>query len=685
MPSLSRFNARSLLAFGHDVAAALAAWCLAYWLRLNLDIPAEWVDGLIAALIVCVPIQAAAFYGFGLYRGVWRFASLPDLQRILFAVATGAVAGPFALLMLKLNGGVPRAVFLLEPLLLVLIMGGSRFTYRSWKEHRLFGATLSQGQPVLVIGTGDAAVTLVKELARSPDWRVTGLIAHDPKLTGSVLQEIRVVGSLDAIAGQTRTLGATHAIIARPDATARERRRIVEACHQAGLKVLTVPSLADLMSGKVQMSAVRRVDLDDLLGREPVVLDNAGLTAQLAGQTVLITGAGGSIGSELVRQIARFAPARLVLLDNGEFPLYTIEQELARTAEAPPHTCVIADVRDSVRMHAVMQQHRPAVVFHAAAYKHVPMMENDNAWEALTNNTLGTYVAGRAAIAAGVGKFVLISTDKAVNPANVMGASKRLAELVCQALDASRAAHSALSSALPTVPPSPPPSVASPVSARAGSAVSTAVSGAVSSTATRFVMVRFGNVLGSTGSVIPAFREQIARGGPISVTHPDIVRYFMSIPEAAQLVLQAGLMGQGGEIFVLDMGDPVKIVDLAREMIRLSGLADDEIRIEFTGLRPGEKLYEELLTDGEATLPTPHAKLRVARPGETPAHDWLEPVLGWLRAQPHPDEGSIKQGLKRLIPEYTPQALDRAVPAVDGVTPAVDETTPAPLPSRIKA
>ncbi len=635
------FNPRSLLAFAHDVAAAVVAWCLAYWLRLNLDIPAEWVDGLLAALVVCVPVQAVAFYGFGLYRGVWRFASLPDLRRILFAVATGAVAGPFLLLMLKLNGGVPRAVFLLEPLLLVLIMGGSRFAYRSWKEHRLFGATLSQGAPVLVIGTGDAAVTLVKELARSPDWRVTGLIAHDAKLTGSVLQEIRVVGSLDAIAAQAQALQATHAIIARPDASARERRHIVEACHKAGLKVLTVPSLADLISGKVQMSAVRRVDLDDLLGRDAVVLDNAGLTALLAGQTVLITGAGGSIGAELVREIARFAPARLVLLDNGEFALYTIEQELARTQAAPSSCCVIADVRDAARMGAVMLQHRPAVVFHAAAYKHVPMMENDNAWEALTNNTLGTYVTGRAAIEAGVRKFVLISTDKAVNPANVMGASKRLAELVCQALDAHAAAYSGA------------PAVTHAVESRAAPAI-----GAIH---TRFVMVRFGNVLGSTGSVIPTFREQIARGGPITVTHPDIVRYFMSIPEAAQLVLQAGLMGSGGEIFVLDMGEPVKIVDLAREMIRLSGLADDEIRIEFTGLRPGEKLYEELLTDSEATLPTPHAKLRVARSGETPAQDWLEPVLAWLRAQPHPDETAVKQALKRLIPEYTPQAAEPAL------------------------
>ncbi len=614
MRPLFGFNFLTLLAFAHDVAATLAAWFLAYWLRLNLDIPADWVDGLTSALVVCVPVQAIAFYGFGLYRGVWRFASLPDLRRILIAVAVGAVVGPFLLLMLKLNGGVPRSVFLLEPLLLVLIMGGSRFAYRSWKEHLLFGSTVSKGAPVLVVGTGDAAVTLVKELTRSPDWRVVGLIDDDPQLTGRVLQEIRVLGSLAEMAKYATALDVGHVIIARPDAPPRERRRIVEICRNAGLKVLTVPSFDDLMSGKVQMSAVRRIELDDLLGRDAVVLDNAGLTTLLAKQTVLITGAGGSIGSELVRQITRFEPARLILLENAELPLYAIEQELVRTGAAVSYVCVIGDVRDSTRMHNVMRQYRPTIVFHAAAYKHVPLMENENAWEALTNNTLGTYVTGRAAIDAGVRKFVLISTDKAVNPTNVMGASKRLAELVCQSLDTPE--H------------------------------------------TRFVMVRFGNVLGSTGSVIPKFREQIARGGPITVTHPEIVRYFMSIPEAAQLVLQAGLMGRGGEIFVLDMGDPVKIVDLAREMIRLSGLADDEIRIEFTGLRPGEKLYEELLADSESTLPTPHAKLRVARPGQVPAGAWLEPVLGWLRHQPHPAEVEIKRELQRLIPEYQPQIID---------------------------
>ena len=612
MATLLGLNTLSVLAFLHDVLAAMVAWMLAYWLRLNLDIPDAFLAGMTAAMLICIPIQAIAFRLFGLYRGVWRFASLPDLRRIVFAVAAGSLAGPFVLTMLGQMAGVPRTVFLLEPLLLVLIMGGSRFAYRSWKEYRLFGALQAKGAPVLVIGTGDAAVTLVKELARSADWRVVGLIDDDPLMAGRVVQEIRVAGGLADLSRAARRFGAQHAIIARPEAGPRERRRIVETCRAAELQTLTVPSFDDLMSGKVQVSAIRKVELDDLLGRDPVVLDNAGLTQLLSGGTVMITGAGGSIGAELVRQIARFNPARLVLVESSEFALYTISEELQRSAPALAFDCAIADVRNAARIGALMHLHRPVAVFHAAAYKHVPLMENENAWEALTNNVLGTYVTGSAAIAAGTAKFVLISTDKAVNPTNVMGASKRLAELVCQALDAS-------------------------------------------SSGTRFIMVRFGNVLGSTGSVIPKFREQIARGGPLTVTHPEIVRYFMSIPEAAQLVLQAGLMGQGGEIFVLDMGDAVKIADLAREMIRLSGLSEDEIKIEFTGLRPGEKLYEELLADGESTLPTPHAKLRVARAGEPLAPDWLAPVLAWLNSVDAPEEAVLKRELRRLIPEYTPQ------------------------------
>jgi FlaA1/EpsC-like NDP-sugar epimerase len=325
---------------------------------------------------------------------------------------------------------------------------------------------------------------------------------------------------------------------------------------------------------------------------------------------VLVTGAGGSIGSELCRQISRFGPRQLVFLEQSEFALYSIEQEFA----GRPVSCMVGDVRDAERMKAVFAACRPDVVFHAAAYKHVPLMEGANAWEAVRNNVLGTLTVARAAAAAGASEFVLISTDKAVNPTNVMGASKRLAEVVCQAVQAE-------------------------------------------SSATRFVMVRFGNVLGSSGSVIPLFREQIARGGPITVTHPEIIRYFMLIPEAAQLVMQAGLLAareaEGGRVFVLDMGEPVKIVDLARDMIRLSGFSEDDIRIEFTGLRPGEKLYEELLADGEATLPTPHPKLRIARPSAAPAPDWLADLETWL-AQAWREEAEVKTGLRRWVPEYRP-------------------------------
>jgi len=614
-------NPLSVLAFVHDVLAAGLAWTLAFWLRLNLSLPAEFHAGLGRALLVCLPVQAYAYQSFGLYKGVWRYASLPDLKRIVFAVATGALAGPFALMMLGMNVGIPRSTYLLAPILLLLIMGGNRVAYRSWKEHRMFGANSAQGAPVLLIGTGDAAITLAKELTRSVDWRVIGMIDDDRNLVGRVLQNVRVVGGLDSLPENAAKLGATHVIIARPEATHQERRRIVELCRKAGLKVLTIPSFDDLMSGRVQVSAIRQVELDDLLGRDPVSLDTKVLDGLLANRVVMITGAGGSIGSELVRQVARFRPAKLVLVENGEFALYNIEQELKRSVPGQRFVCIIGDVRDAGRMRHVLSTHAPQVVFHAAAYKHVPMMEDINAAEALANNVIGTATVGAAAIAAGVEKFVLISTDKAVNPTNVMGASKRLAEMVCQSLDAP--------------------------------------SQFAATGATRFVTVRFGNVLGSTGSVIPKFREQIARGGPVTVTHPDIVRYFMSIPEAAQLVLQAGAMGSGSEIFVLDMGDPVKITDLAREMIRLSGFSEEDIRIEFTGLRPGEKLFEELLADSESTLPTPHAKLRVARPGGSLDAEWRNDLLAWA-ANPGVEADDIKAELRKRLPEYQP---DTAVPA----------------------
>ena len=392
MRSILGFNPLSLLAFSHDVCAAAFAWLVAYWLRLNLEIPAPYFASMLNAMLVCIPIQAVANLVFGLYRGVWRFASIHDLRRILLAVGVSAAIAPVALVALQLNNGIPRSVFLLEPVLLLLVMAGNRLAYRSWKEHKLFGAARTQGRPVLVFGSGDAAVTLLKELSRSTEWRVVGLISDDRLMIGRAVQQVRVLAASRNLAELSRSLGVADAIIARPDALPSERRRLVERCRAAQLNVLTVPSFDDLMSGKVQVSAIRQIELDDLLGRSPVVLDTDGLKGLLSNRTVMISGAGGSIGSELTRQIARFAPAELLLLENSEFALYSIEQEIMRIAPGQAFTCAIGDVRDASRMEQLLARHRPAVVFHAAAYKHVPLMELDNARQALTNNVAGTAV-----------------------------------------------------------------------------------------------------------------------------------------------------------------------------------------------------------------------------------------------------------------------------------------------------
>jgi FlaA1/EpsC-like NDP-sugar epimerase len=410
-----------------------------------------------------------------------------------------------------------------------------------------------------------------------------------------------------------------------PEADHTTRRRAVEECRTARLNTLTVPSFEDLVSGRVTVSQVRHVELDDLLGRDPVVLDVHGLSDWISGRVVMVTGAAGSIGRELCRQIAQYGPSRLVLFDSSEFGLYEVEQEFTERFPGMRITCAIGDVKDAVRVNQVMSLHGPSLVFHAAAYKHVPLMENENAWQAILNNVRGTQVVAEASITHEVEKFVLISTDKAVNPVNVMGASKRLAELVCQALQGERG--------------------------------------------TRFIVVRFGNVLGSTGSVVPRFREQIAKGGPVTVTHPEIRRFFMSIPEAAQLVVQAGLMGRGGEIFVLDMGEPVLIADLARDMIRLSGLSEDEVQVVYTGLRPGEKLYEEVLAADENSLPTPHPKLRIAR-AQRESREWLDRLVLWLDRTDLPDEQTVRRDLAHWVPEYRANPHAAAQPARHPAQPA---------------
>ena len=600
----TNFNPRTLVAVLHESLAAAAAWLLAYWLRFNLDLPRDFLDYALVHLGWVVPLQAMVFWRFGLYRGIWRFASLNDLKRIVLAVAVATLLITLVLVMTRPAAIVPRSVLVLDPLLLVVLMGGNRLAYRAWKEHRMSLALLTNRQPLLVLGAGSAAEGLIRELGKSREWRVVGLLDDAPRKQGRDIHGVPVLGRLEDVASLARKREANHAVVAMPGASHGDRKRAAELCTAAGLTVLTVPAFEDLVSGRVALSSLRKIELDDLLGRDPVTLDESGLSQLIRDRTVLVTGAGGSIGSELARQVLRYAPRKLVLLDHGELALYQIEQEFA--AKSAPCEFVIGDVKDTAIMEAVMAAHRPALVLHAAAYKHVPLMENANAWAAVKNNVLGTLVTARAARANGVEKFVMVSTDKAVNPTNVMGASKRLAEQVCQSLQDGT---------------------------------------------TRFVSVRFGNVLGSSGSVIPKFRAQIEAGGPVTVTHPEITRYFMSIPEACQLVLQAGFMGEGGEIFVLDMGQPVRIDDLARQMIVLSGHTEEEIPIRYTGLRPGEKLYEELLADEESSLPTPHPKLRIARARLVEA-GLLEWLAAWLAAPEPRTETEVKATLRRWVPEY---------------------------------
>src|SRR6476646_3133691 len=618
---IPRSNWRASLAFVHDVTMAAIAWSGIYWLRFNLELREPFVTDMWLTLAWILPLQAAIFLSLGLYRGLWRFASLSDLQRIVLAAGLGAVLIPLVLVMLKLQAVVPRSVLFFYPLILIFLMAGSRFAYRIWKEHRLYSPLAALGEPVLILGAGEAGARLTKELAHSRQWRVVGLLDDDPGKQGRLLRNISVLGPIAELPLWVKRFGVRTIIIALPAAAHGVRRRVAELCAAAGVEALTVPSYDDLISGRSQLTTIGHVELDDILARDPVVLDSAGLSEWIGGRVVMVTGAGGSIGAELCRQIARFRPVRLVLFDLSEYALYQIQQTLQDEFPGLSLATLVGDVKHRSLVEQVLTRERPSVIFHAAAYKHVPLMEETNAWQAVRNNAYGTWTLARAAASAKVEKFVLVSTDKAVNPTNVMGASKRLAEMICQSLQ---------------------------------------------NGATQFVIVRFGNVFGSAGSVIPRFREQIARGGPVTVTHPEITRYFMSSSEATQLLLQAGLMGRGGEVLVLDLGEPVKIVNLAREMMRLSGGDPDQIRVVFTGLRPGEKLYEEPLASGETTLPTPHPKLRIAQ--ALPGHrDAVKQMVSWLERDRATGDAEVRAWLKRWIPEYAlpgevPVQLAGAVP-----------------------
>jgi len=601
------FNSRSSLAFAYDITAALLAWYGAFLLRFNFEFPPGYFSLMKETLIIVIPLQAITFLTFSLYRGAWRFASVPDLKRILLTVATSNIAIVALFLILNMSIPVPRSILIIDPVLLVLMMGGGRFFYRSIREHHLYGPYLKKGEPVIIFGANATAISLVKDLTQSGQWRVVALLDNDETMHGREINGVKVLGNITSLPKVAHRFSARHVIIAMPSASYQDRRKILDLVNQLELEAHTVPGIDDLISGRLNISQIRRVDVEDLLGRDAVDLDNSGLQRLIGQHPVLISGAGGSIGSELCRQIVKFNPSHLICLDISEYALYELEQEFSSQRIPIKIVFVVGDVKNAVRLDGLLKRYDPKIVFHAAAYKHVPLMENENVSEALNNNVLGTFILAQACKRAKIEKFILISTDKAVNPTNVMGATKRLAEMVCQALQEKKG--------------------------------------------TQFVMVRFGNVLGSSGSVIPKFREQIRTGGPVTVTHPEITRYFMSIPEAAKLVMQASLMGNGGKIFVLNMGEPVRIADLAKNMIKLSGFSEDEIKIEFSGLRPGEKLFEELFADNELTVTTSHEKLRIVSANSVDKK-WVNSLLKWISTTSEKNEQLIKEELKGWLEEY---------------------------------
>jgi FlaA1/EpsC-like NDP-sugar epimerase len=600
---------REPLSLAADALVVAACWNITYLFRLGFE---RWIsarpsyDGWV--LLGVVALYLLAFAMFRVPQSMWRFAGFGEVKRLTLACLLAGTVAAALVVGLGLRQ-VPRAVLALHPVVALMGVCVVRIAYRMLYEHARSRITGSDKdvRRAIVMGAGEAARMLLAGIHQQ-GWVVLGLLDDDPAKRRARIAGLPVLGPLEAVREKGVRGLATHVIIAMPAASQAQRRRALDLAGSTGLPVLTVPTVDELREGRSRIERLRDIEPDDLLGRDPVELDEAGIGDILAGKAVLITGAGGSIGSELCRQVARYKPARLVLFELSEFNLYSIEQELSEAFPALPLVRLVGDVKDLDALQRTFDAWRPQVVFHAAAYKHVPLMENLNAWSALRNNTLGTYHAALAAARAGVGRFVLISTDKAVNPTNVMGASKRAAEM----------AISLLAGLHP---------------------------------GTRFMAVRFGNVLGSSGSVIPKFKEQIARGGPVTVTHPDIIRYFMTIPEAARLVLQAAAIGDTGQVLVLDMGEPVRIVDLARDLIRMSGHTPEEIPIVFSGLRPGEKLYEELLADGDATLATSIPRLRLARLEQREAS--IEQLLRRIeQTDPPLDDDQVRQALARAVPEY---------------------------------
>jgi FlaA1/EpsC-like NDP-sugar epimerase len=615
------------------VVIHLSLWVAAFQLALYIrfeggPLPRPFEDNTVRAALVLLASRLVVFSMMRQFHGLWRYAGMPELRSLILATSIGSFGFAGVGMMVHMTQ-MPRSIYVGEWLASVVLVGGFRFVFRIMRERQAGGAR-ADGVRTLIVGAGDAGESLLRDVQRMREakWSVIGFLDDDRMKAGAIIRSVRVLGPADeeTIARYVQMYDVRLVVLAIPQAAGKRLREIVATCRKLNVQTKTLPSINDRIE-EVGFANLREVAIDDLLRREPVQLDHEQVEKFVAGRTILITGAGGSIGSELCRQVLRFDPEKVLLFDHDENALFHIEREL-RAEHGAKVVPLMGDITDRPRLDQVMREHRPNVVLHAAAHKHVPMMEA-NPCEAVKNNVFGTIAVAEAAHAHEVDAFVLISTDKAVNPTSVMGATKRVAEMVTQL----RAQGSR----------------------------------------TRFAAVRFGNVLGSAGSVVPLFREQIAKGGPITVTHPDVTRYFMTIPEATQLVLQAGALGGTGEIFLLDMGQPVKIVDLARDLIDLSGLRPDiDIAIEFSGLRPGEKLFEELLLDGESYGKTPHPKIMVGKIQPLTREALTRGIDHLRRAADVADVAGVRRGLADLVPE----GRLAGVPATDAAVPAVVEEEP---------
>lgn len=615
---------KKLPVIAFDICTITITWYLAYWLRFNLQpFPANLTSIYSAkALFALIAVQTACYYYFKIYRGLWRFASIGDMFRIIKAIVCATILFVPVLYSMSLLQHIPRSVFPLYALIQITILCGARILTRVYHDrYSRSSATTAQLKRVLVVGAGVVGETVLRNLKRHSEYTLVGLVDDDPLKQGLEIHGIRVLGVTRQLIDLVYEYHVELILIAIPSARSAAMRRIVGFCEKTHIPFRTLPALSALASGEVEITAFRDVHIEDLLGRDQVQLDWGKISSTIANKRVLVTGGGGSIGSELCRQIMALNPQQLIIIENSEYNLYLIERELRENFPEQALAIALLSVVDEIGINACFEQYKPQIVFHAAAFKHVPMLE-EQIRVAIQNNIIGTKVVAEASIAVNVDKFILISTDKAVNPTNVMGTTKRVAEIYCQNLN--------------------------------------------SRVDTQFITVRFGNVLGSAGSVVPLFKRQLLAGGPLTVTHPDIERFFMTIPEACQLILQAMVNGFGSEIFVLDMGEPIKISYLAEQIIRLAGkVPGRDIAIEYTGLRPGEKLFEELFHKSEQLSTTAHEKLFKAKFRQL---DWQE-LTNTIRLM---DEAcnryhieALPALIKSLVPEFQPAGAQQEVAIIE--------------------